>query len=293
MARHGTISLLGKVAVVTGSTQGLGLAIARAYAAAGAAVVLSNYVPDDVDRAVDILRAQGMRVAGYVCDVREREQVGALAEAALASFGQIDIWVNNAGITATQGPTIAIAPAVFTRVIQTNILGVYHGSLVALRHMAPRRSGKLINIVGQGERKPNPFGNAYGASKTWIRSFTLALAEEERASGIGIYTLNPGLVDTPLTRRMSVVTGYESRARAFDTIVRLVAVPPEESARLALQLAGPSSDGKTGLELRAPVASRLLRGLLRESARALLHRPAEPWVSYNVLPDTRAERVDG
>lgn len=277
-------ALAGKVAVVTGSTQGLGLAIARAYAGAGAAVLLSNHRAEDVARAVDRLRGQGARAAGQVCDVRDRAQVFGLADAAVAAFGRIDIWVNNAGVTATQGPTAAIAPDVFTRVIETNILGVYHGSLAAVRHMAPRRSGKLINIVGQGERRPSPYGNAYGASKAWIRSFTLALAAEERARGLGVFTLNPGLLDTELTRQMRVVAGYEARARAFDAIARLVAVPPEESARLALWLAGPATDGRSGVELRAPLAGRLLRGLVRDMARLLLRRPPGRRVRYVSLP---------
>ncbi|MEI7645050.1 MAG: SDR family oxidoreductase [Chloroflexales bacterium] len=277
-------ALAGKVAVITGSSQGLGLAIAWAYVGAGAAVVISSHLPDDVARAVDLLRRQGARATGCACDVRERPQVFALADAALAAFGRLDIWVNNAGVTATQGPTVAVAPAVFTRVVETNILGTYHGSLAALRHMSPRRVGKLINIVGQGERRPNPYGNAYGASKAWIRAFTLALAQEERANGLGIFTLNPGLLDTELTRRMHVVAGYESRAWAFDTVARLMAVRPEESARMALWLAGPATDGRTGLQLRAPVFSRMLRGLARELARAVLRRPPNQRVSYVSLP---------
>ncbi|MBX0329274.1 SDR family oxidoreductase [Oscillochloris sp. ZM17-4] len=276
--------LAGKVAVITGSTQGLGLATARSFAGAGAAVVVSNHLPEDVARAVDLLGRQGARVTGHVCDVRERAQAFSLAEAALSAFGRLDIWVNNAGVTAVQGPTVAVPPASFLRVVETNILGTYHGSLAALRHMAPARAGKLINIVGQGEDRPNPYGNAYGSSKAWIRHFTMGLAKEEHATGVGIFTLNPGLLDTELTRRMQVVAGYESRARAFDTIARLMAVPPEESARLALHLAGPATDGRTGIQLRAPLLGRLLRGLTRELARLALRRPAPRRVSYVSLP---------
>lgn len=285
MKQHASAALVGKVAVITGSTQGLGLAIARAFVDAGAAVVVSNHVVADVERAVAYLRGRGATATGQVCDVRERAQVAALAQAAVSAFGKIDIWVNNAGVTAIQGPTVAVPADNFTRVIQTNILGTYHGSLAALRHMQPRHSGKLINMVGQGEQRPNPYGNAYGSSKTWIRSFTLAVAEEQRASGIGVFTLNPGLLDTPLTRQMRVIEGYESRAQAFDRIARLVAVPPEESAKLALWLASAATDGKTGLEVRAPVVSRLLRGAVRVLVQTLLRRADGPWVTYQRVED--------
>lgn len=281
--------LAGKVAVITGSGAGLGLAIARTFAAASARIVVSSHVPDELARAVVWLRDRGAMVEGHCCDVRELDQVRALGAVAIAAFGAIDVWVNNAGVTAVQGPTVDVPPASFTRVVETNILGAYHGSLVAPGHMRQRGQGKLINIVGQGERRPNPYGNAYGASKAWIRSFTLALAAEERAHGIGVFTLNPGLLDTVLTHQMTVVAGYEGRARAFDRVARLVAVPPEESARLALWLAGPATDGRTGIELRAPLGRRLLRGLVRETARIILRLPASPRVRYQVVPpaDTR------
>ncbi len=276
--------LAGKVAVITGSSAGLGLAIARAYADAGARVMVSSHLPDAIARAVEWLRDAGAAVAGCPCDVRELAQVVALGDAAIAAFGAIDIWVNNAGVTAAQGPTAAVSPASFTRVVATNILGTYHGSLVALQHMGQRGQGKLINIVGQGEQRPNPYGNAYGASKAWIRSFSLALAAEERARGIGVFTLNPGLLDTALTRDLTVVAGYEGRAHAFDRIARLLAAPPEESARLALWLAGPATDGRTGIELRAPLGRHLVRGLVREAARRILRLPAPPRVRYQVVP---------
>ncbi len=280
--------LAGKVAVITGSTEGLGLAIARAYTAAGAAVMVSNHVQAEVERAVAWLQRHGATVVGRRCDVRDLDEVLALAEATMACFGPIDLWVNNAGVTATQGPTALVEPEQFRRVVATNILGTYHGSLAALRHMRPRQQGKLINLVGQGERRPNPFGNAYGASKAWIRNFSLALAAEEQANGIGVFLLNPGLLDTALTRQMRVVAGYEQRARSFDLIARLMAAPPEESARLALWLAGPATDGRTGMIMQAPVGRRLLRGLLREAVRLLLARPAAPRVAYQVLPPASA-----
>lgn len=184
--------------------------------------------------------------------------------------------MNNAGDTAPYGPTAAIAPAAFEQAVATIVAGTYHGSLVALRHFLPRRAGKLINLLGRGDRRPAPRQNAYGASKAWVRSFTLALAREYRASGVGIFAFNPGLVETELLTRVETVAGYESDLRRFGTIIRLWANPPDRPARQALWLASPATDGRTGIELHGPSAARLARGLPDEGLRRLTRRPARP-----------------
>ncbi len=142
--------LAGKVAVITGSTRGLGLAIAQAYAAEGAAVVISSRSAEAVQRVVESLLSNGRQAAGLAVDVADLKQVQALADLALRSFGKIDIWVNNAGTTGAYGPTIALDPQVFAGVVQTNIMGTYHGSLTALQIFKKQGSGKLINMLGYG-----------------------------------------------------------------------------------------------------------------------------------------------
>ena len=132
------------------------------------------------------------------CDTADLSQVQALADLATAGFGKLDIWVNNAGVGAPYGPTFSVPVDLFSAVIQTNILGVYHGSLAAMKRFAAQGSGKLINLLGRGADKPVPFQNAYAASKTWVRSFSKSLAQEYKASGAGVYLFNPGLVLTDM-----------------------------------------------------------------------------------------------
>lgn len=266
----------GRVAVITGGTRGLGLAIASAYGAAGAAVVVGSRSAPAVDRAVAELREAGHRAAGRVCDVADLAQVESLAEEALRHFGRLDVWVNNAGASAPYGPTVAIDPAAFEQAVGAIVHGTYHGSLVALRHFVPQGEGKLINLLGRGDRRPAPRQNAYGASKAWVRSFTLALAREYRASGVDIFAFNPGLVETALLTRVETVAGYESDLQRFKTIIRMWANPPEVPAQTALWLASRATDGRTGLEVRGPSAARLARGLLGEGIRRLARRPARP-----------------
>jgi len=269
-------TLADKVAVITGATRGLGLAIAHAYGREGAAVVIASRSTEAVDEAVASLRAEGIQASGRPCDVADLAQVEALAGHAREAFGRLDIWVNNAGTAGIYGPTAHITAEAFTQVLQTNILGVYHGSLVAMRHFVPQGRGKLINVLGMGARRPAPLQNAYGSSKAWVRSFTLALAKEYADSGVGVFAFHPGMMRTAMLQRVDVIAGCEERLKVFETIVRMWANPPEVPARRAVWLASSATDGRTGLEVQATAAFHLLRGALRELWRRLLRRPGEP-----------------
>ncbi|HZS76216.1 MAG TPA: SDR family oxidoreductase [Ktedonobacteraceae bacterium] len=268
--------LEGKVAVITGSTRGLGLAIAQAYAREGAAVMLSGRSERELEQDVSTLREQGRKVSYRITDVSDLEQVKALAEQAVREFGKIDIWVNNAGYGGVYGPTVAVSPEDFLRVVQTNMLGEYYGSMVALHYFTQQESGgKLINLLGRGDNEPVPLQNAYASSKAWVRNFTVALAKEhKRDRRIGIYAFNPGLVITDLLRKVDAVEGYEKRLRYFSTIIRLFANPSEVPAEKAVWLASSATDGKTGLVVRAVSIWKLFGGLFREVKRVLLRQPA-------------------
>ena len=195
--------LSGKVVVVTGGTRGLGLAIARLFAENGASIVVASRTASASERAAREIDQQTGRTGaawGMAVDVGARDAVDALAEATIARHGHFDIWVNNAGITAPYGPSGAIHPETFEAVTRTNVLGTYYGTFAALRHLVPRGSGRIINILGRGDRAPAPFLAPYGASKAWVRAFTLATAAEYKGTGVGIHAVNPGLMRTEIGR---------------------------------------------------------------------------------------------
>ncbi|NDE08449.1 MAG: SDR family oxidoreductase, partial [Chloroflexi bacterium] len=187
----------------------------------------------------------------------------ALGKAANGWHGHLDVWVNNAGITAPYGPSMALHPHAFTGVVHTNVLGTYHGSLVALRYLVPRGQGRLINILGRGDRQVVPYLATYGASKAWVRAFTLALASEYRATGVGIHAFNPGLMRTDFMTETEAITGFGSKLRALRVVLRLIGTDPEVPARTVVWLASRATEGKTGLE--KAVFGRL--GLMGHSAR--------------------------
>lgn len=273
--------LEGKVAVITGSSRGLGLAIAEAYAREGAKVVLAARTQKAVNEAVQSLTARGYQASGAACDVGDFEQVKSLAAHAIQTYGKIDVWVNNAGVAGVFGPSAHIPRERFERVFQTNIMGTYYGSMVALEQFVPQGSGKLINLLGRGDDGPVKFQNAYGSSKYWVKSFTLALAKEYANSGIGIYAFNPGLVDTDMLRQVESLEGYEKQLSRLSTIIRWWGNPPEVPAERALWLASPATDGKTGLVENVLGRRRIIGGLLRDLVRKA-RRDTMPDTSLNI-----------
>ncbi|MHB9033376.1 MAG: SDR family oxidoreductase [Anaerolineae bacterium] len=280
-------ALTNQVVVITGGTRGLGLAAAREFAAQGAAVVLGSRHAAAVTETVRGLQALGARASGTATDVSDLAQVRALARLALDTYGQIDCWVNAAGTAGAYGAVQGMNPAEFKRVIETNILGTYYGSRTALAAMLPRGQGKLINLLGMGYDRPVPWQNAYGSSKAWVRAFTLALASENKASGVGIFAYQPGMVLTDLLTDIRVIRGSEARLKVFPTVVRILAQPPEAAARKLAWIATPATDGRTGQIIRGTSTGRMLAGALRELWRAVRRRPApdmgirveviEPW----------------
>lgn len=271
-------ALDGKVAVVTGSTRGLGLAIAQAYAREGAAVVLCGRSSAELEQAAAKMTAHGQRVSALVADVGELPDVKRVATHAVATYGKLDVWVNNAGVAGVFGPTASLNPDVVERGIRTNILGVYYGSVVAIQQFQAQGTegigGKLINLLGRGDRKPVRLQNAYAPTKAWVRSFTAALAKEYAGTGIGVYMLQPGLMDTDLMRRVTVVRGFEEKVKPLATVMRLWANPPAVSAETAVWLASAATDGKTGVEKHTLTTVGILSGLVREAGRQILRRPA-------------------
>jgi glucose 1-dehydrogenase len=278
-------TLDGKVAVITGSTRGIGLGIAEAYAREGAELVVSSRSQSAVDEAVKHLRDAGSKVAGLACDVSQQEQVLALADFAVQTFGKVDIWFNNAGLETAYGPTMSYSAEDFTRVEQTNIMGFYYGSRAALQLFLPRRAGKLINMVGRGYKSPVPYQNAYAASKAWVFSFTQSLAQEYADSGVGIFNFSPGLVITDMLTRFDVIEGHEHRLKAFPTVVRMLGRKPDYPARKAVWAASSATDGKTGLLINSFSLGGALEGVIKEGARLVTRRPADiPEIHMRSVP---------
>jgi NAD(P)-dependent dehydrogenase (short-subunit alcohol dehydrogenase family) len=264
-----------KVAVITGSSRGLGYAIAQAYAREGAKIVIASRTQTAVDKAVRKLRENGMQAEGLACDVSNLQQVEALAEFAVQKFGRLDIWVNNAGLSAPYGPTAHLPSESFQSVIDTNITGTYNGSVTAMRHFAKQKSGKLINLLGRGDKGAVPMQNAYSSSKVWVRNFTQALAKEYADSGADIFGFNPGLVRTDMISNIEAVSGYEQRLNPLRYVTMLWGNDADVPAAKAVWLASSATDGRNGLQISVLTTHFMIARLIKQAFHWLSRKPSE------------------
>jgi NAD(P)-dependent dehydrogenase (short-subunit alcohol dehydrogenase family) len=265
--------LEGRVAVVTGSSRGLGLAMARVLGRHGASVVLASRSGVDVAAAVGRLRAEGIEAAGRRCDTADLADVEALRDEALA-LGTLDIWVNNAGTSGVYGPTASTPVEDFARVVRTNILGTFHGSRVALPVFLGQGHGDLVNVYGQGDQGPVALQNAYASSKRWVRQFTETLRAETKGSGVRVHGMNPGLVITDMLGSVTSQAGYEQRLGGLQVVVGLWGQTPEVAAQPLLRLVTSDAAGFRDLT-RATLVGRGLRNLLTGRLRRRNRMPMD------------------
>lgn len=275
-----------KVAVITGSSRGFGLEIARSFLREGAQVVISSRSQAAIDQALQALD-QPDRVIGTPCDVSQLTQVQALRQFALDRFGKLDIWVNNAGSAGPYGPVLGISPDSFKSVINTNIVGTYHGSMVALQHFVPLKQGKLINILGHGAKNAVPYQSPYSASKIWIRSFTESLIVENKGSSVSIFGFNPGMMDTELLTKVDVVEGSEHRLKAFPTVIRILARPAYLPADELVRLVSSTTDGQPGKIIYSTAMGYALENLVLGLFKSKKQKK-EVSIEMNVLPFGKA-----
>lgn len=190
----------GGVAVVTGAASGIGLALAQSFAARGLAVVVTDVRPGALDAAAGELRATGATVLPVVVDVRSAEQVKALAEQTLATFGRVDIVCNNAGVAPDPAPMWTIPLETWRWTIDVALMGVVYGISAFAPILVEENRGHIVNTASVGGLTTLPGMTPYNAAKHAVVALSESLREElvRAAPGVGVSVLCPGLVDTGL-----------------------------------------------------------------------------------------------
>jgi NAD(P)-dependent dehydrogenase (short-subunit alcohol dehydrogenase family) len=188
----------GKVALVTGAASGMGLATARAFAEAGAAVVLAEFKEDAVKAAAERLVATGHRALAVRCDVSDDAEVAAMVDRAVTEFGRLDAAFNNAGVMARIAPTADSTREDWDRVIGTNLRGVWSCMKHEMRQMERQGCGAIVNNASVGALTGNPGIASYIASKHGVAGLTRTASLEYVKHGIRVNAVNPGLIDTQM-----------------------------------------------------------------------------------------------
>jgi 3-oxoacyl-[acyl-carrier protein] reductase len=213
--------LRGRTAIVTGSTRGIGRAIAEALAAAGCNVVVSSRYEDASRQAAQAIAATGGQVLGVACDVSSSAACERLVAAAVERFGGLDILVNNAGIGGFS-PVETMDSAHWDRVIGTNLNGLFYCTHAALPHLKDAKSSWVINIGSLAGKNAFPGGAAYNASKFGLIGFSEALMQEVRHDGVRVTYIMPG----------SVATDFEGSATPSGAWM----IQPEDIAQIVTDL---------------------------------------------------------
>ena len=211
--------------VITGSTQGIGLGLAREFCARGHNVVVSSRSSERVDEAVASLQELPGSCVGHAGDTARLEDVQVLWQLAQDSFGQVDVWINNAGLARTTWSILDVPQEEVETMLRTNMLGTVNGCRVAAAGMRDEGGGKLFNILGGGsDGEYFPGLGIYGTTKRGLDYFTDALVKEMEGSGVVIGKIRPGMVITEAVIREARANPevFEQSRKTMNTLVDTV-----------------------------------------------------------------------
>ena len=265
----------GKVVVVTGSTRGIGRAIADAVAAAGNTVVVSSRTEGAVDRAVAALSTSGATASGRTCDVRREEDLDALLTHALESHGRVDVWINNAGISSGYRPLDELSAEEAREIVDTNLTGTVLGCRVAIAYFREHaeRGGHVINMTGRGYRgEATPYTAVYAATKTAVASLTRSLAAENRTMPISVNAVVPGMVATDFYRDIKISPRLTATADNWRYALDAFGVPAEEVGALFVRLVELEPGSETGRIHSLMTPARTARGIFTLTRHRLAGR---------------------
>ncbi|MFT3821492.1 MAG: SDR family NAD(P)-dependent oxidoreductase [Rubrivivax sp.] len=241
---HDLFDLHGRVALVTGATGGLGAAIAQAFAAAGATLVLSDLDPGRCEAAAVQFRSTGTSAVGVAADLGDASAIDRLASAAVRHCGRVDVLVCNAGVQGPAGPIGEAADQDWDEVMDINLRSALRLARALVPGMASRREGSVILMSSIAGLRGNKAIGLYGLSKAALAQLARNLAIEWGPMGVRANAISPGLIRTPLATELLANEAFMARRLALTPLRRVG--EPSEVAAVALLLASRAGGFITG-----------------------------------------------
>ena len=238
--------LTGKVALVTGGSRGLGRAMTLAFAERGADVVIASRKAENCTAVAKEAEALGVRALPHACHVGHWDELAGLADAAYAAFGQVDVLVNNAGMSPLYPKLSAVTEELFDKVIGVNLKGPYRLSALIGERMAAGNGGAIINVSSTAAVQATPDSEPYGAAKAGVNSLTLSLARAY-APKVRVNCIQAGPFLTDISRAWDMAA-FERNAKQRIALQR--GGQPEEVVGAALYLASDAGSFTTGAVIR-------------------------------------------
>jgi NAD(P)-dependent dehydrogenase (short-subunit alcohol dehydrogenase family) len=236
-----TFDFSGQVAIVTGGGRGLGREMARALAAAGAAVAVVARTQSELDETADLIARDGGKVLAICADVTDAAAMEQMARQVEQELGGVTLLINNAGVVCTPSPIWETDPDEWRRVIDVNLNGAFLCARAVLPGMIQRRRGRIINISSGAGAFPVTYGHSYSVAKTALARFSECLALDTKDYGISAFTIDPGLV---LTAMLSYLVESEAGRTYMPWAQEAVAAGQNHSAQLPTDLVMLLASGK-------------------------------------------------
>lgn len=237
-------SIKNKVAIITGSSRGIGLAIAKRYAEAGAKVVISSRKQDSLDAVAQELKSKNLDVLPIAAHNGKKDSLKTLVQQTIDTFGKIDILVNNAATNPHFGTILDAEDSLWQKTIEVNLMGNVWLCQEVVNHMRASGGGKIINIASVNGLRPGTFQGIYSITKAAVISLTQTLAMELASDNIQVNAIAPGLIKTKFAQAIW------SNDDLMDTIVNRTPVgrvgEPDEITGMALYLGSAASSFATG-----------------------------------------------
>lgn len=249
MTLHPLFDLTGKVALITGSSRGIGKSIAQEYARAGAKVVISSRKIDACLTVRDEITAAGGQAIAVPCNIGRKEDLQALVDATIAEWGRIDILVANAAINPVYGPLASVSDDAWDKIMGSNLRSTWQLCNMVIPAMAERKDGTVIILSSIAGLRGNPVIGAYGVSKAAEAALVRNLAVEYGRANIRVNAIAPGIIETDFAKALTDNPDIAKAVMRRAPLGRFG--KPEEIAGVALMLAAPAGNFMTGQVLVA------------------------------------------